>query len=117
MFCRVKGVLGDEKITSKKILNTLPNLLKVMKFGVFVQNDEMQKICDFFYISGNSLLANYESVNFFHLLTTEWGYKTWQDVPRWLHYILELLQTFLSLEKEYVFLIQDGCRMRKVEQV
>ena len=38
--------LGGEKINTKKIRNLLPNLLKLMKFGVIVPNDEQHKVLD-----------------------------------------------------------------------
>ena len=41
-------VLGGEKI---KNCNLLPNLLKLIEFGVIVQNDELDKILDFFFPS------------------------------------------------------------------
>ena len=40
--------LGGAKINSKKNCNSLPNWLKLIKFGGIVQQHELQKIFDYF---------------------------------------------------------------------
>ena len=41
-------VLGGGKVKHKNC-NLLPNLLKLIKFGMIVQNDELNKILDYIY--------------------------------------------------------------------
>ena len=41
-------VLGGENSNGEKTCNLLTNLLKLMNFGVIVQNDELHKILDHF---------------------------------------------------------------------
>ena len=43
------------KMKTLKYCDLLPNLLKLIKFKVIVQNEKLLKILDFFFHSGNSL--------------------------------------------------------------
>ena len=47
-FCRTKMVHGSEKIEHYKNCNFLPNLFKLIEFGVIAQNHELHKILDYF---------------------------------------------------------------------
>ena len=47
-FCRVKVAFGGSKFKHDIYCDSLPNLLKLIKFGVILQNDELHKIFDYF---------------------------------------------------------------------
>ena len=51
----MKVVLGGQKLKHLKYCNLLSNLLKLIKFGLIVQNDELHKTLDFVFISGDSI--------------------------------------------------------------
>ena len=44
----MKVVLGCEKLKHENNCNFLPDLLKLIKFGVVVHNDELHNILDYF---------------------------------------------------------------------
>ena len=48
-FVEWKWSMVVKKIKHKKNFNLLPNLLKLIQFGVIVQNDELHKRLDYFF--------------------------------------------------------------------
>ena len=47
-FCEVEVMLCEKIILEKNKCDLLPNMLKLMKCGAIVQNNEQQKILDYF---------------------------------------------------------------------